>query len=517
VKSRGPSIERFFGRYLRHVDGKRAGEPFLMEPWQRAFTNYFHQLDEHGRRVFRLGILGIPRGNGKSPLAAGYGLYETVARKDGPKNYCLAASQKQASIVHNYARGFVEGGPLQHHGLRSGAHSITYPRGQALFECLTTSGLGVHGKNPATLIGDELHAFVTKVQRETWVGMWTAMQKRVDPYALGITTAGWDKTTMLGATYDEALTMPLAPIRHSNPCLRIHENRADGVLLWWYGIPEELHGEWDNPELWRHANPASWLEIEDLRKILVAPGFDELDFQRLILNMWTTAAIKWLPDRLWRDLYTEQPFPESRVPIWVGVDVGWDDDSTAVTWATRLEDGRIMLKAKIWTTRADQVGEYVPGGTMDLSLVERFILEELKPRYRIRELAYDPSFFGRSAQILRSRGLREKQLVEMPPWHAHTWESWVRFKQLATTGGLAHDGDADLAAHVAAAGVKLTPQGPKVKKASSGKIDALAAGVLAVARCDLNTIPSSDKPNVFWMTADGDPGGGGDGEDETGR
>jgi phage terminase large subunit-like protein len=171
-------------------------------------------------------------------------------------------------------------------------------------------------------------------------------------------------------------------------------------------------------------------------------------------------------------------------------------------WATRLEDGRIALRAKIWTTRHDQVGEYVDGGTMRLELVERFILDELKPRHRIREIAYDPTYFGRSAELIEKVGRLRGRLVEMPPWHNHTAAAWEEFKQLAIEGRLCHDGDPGFAAHVAAAGQVMTANGPRVRKTASGKIDALAAAVLAVSRCQLNTKPTRRRPGVFWMDPD---------------
>src|SRR5438067_328883 len=62
--------------------------------------------------------------------------------------------------------------------------------------------------------------------------------------------------------------------------------------------------------------------------------------------------------------------------VYVGVDVGWYHDSTAVVWAARVE-GRIVLRAKVWTTQEEQLGQYVPGGRMRLELVEQFIEREL--------------------------------------------------------------------------------------------------------------------------------------------
>jgi phage terminase large subunit-like protein len=527
VISRGAQIEKFFARYLILQDGKGAGTPFVMEPWQSAFTRYFHQLapptenqvsaytsgkstyayrGEPMRRVFRFGLLGIPRGNGKSPLASGYGLFEIGARLDGPKFYCLAASKSQADVVHTFSRGFVEGGPLKKHGYHPGANKITLQKNRAFFKSLTTSGLNVHGLNAAGFIGDELHAFVTAQQDETWNGLATTLHKRDNPFALGITTAGFNKATLLGETYDRLVDLPVANIEHSNPCLRIHEDRENGSLFWWYGIPEELHHRWEDPELWRAANPASWLDVDDLKKQLYGGAIDELTFQRLHCNMWTGAKNAWLRTGVWAGLTGESgPFKKGS-KIWVGVDIGWNDDSSAVVWVVRRPNGRLALRAKIWTTRTDQVGEKVNvGGTMDLELVERFILE-LHRDYKIQEIAYDTWNFGRSAQLLRKAGIRERQLVEMPPMHAQTRAAWQAFRQHAEAGELEHDGDPDLAAHAGAVGEEPGINGPRVTKAASGKIDAMAAAVLAVARADA-ALAKPAPAKVFWMDVESESKG----------
>jgi phage terminase large subunit-like protein len=93
----------------------------------------------------------------------------------------------------------------------------------------------------------------------------------------------------------------------------------------------------------------------------------------------------------------------------------------------------------------------------------------------------------------------------MPAMHAHSNDAWQLFKQLAESNELEHDGDPELAAHVAAAQVHITATGPRIRKPSdgSGKIDALAAAVLAVSRCDLKTNPVAKRPSVFWMELDG--------------
>jgi phage terminase large subunit-like protein len=371
---------------------------------------------------------------------------------------------------------------------------------------LSSAGSLQHGLSVSAAIADELHAFTTDQQVETWTALWTALHKRDDAFALVITTSGFNKDTLLGRTYDASLEMEEVP--NDNPCLRIHRDIENGVLFWWYGIPEHLAHDWRNEELWRQANPASWIRIPELRQQLNAPTADELDFQRLHLNMWTASRESWLPTGAWAGLLAKEGdegsdewFPRGS-KIYVGVDVGWHHDSTACVWATRLKNGKIAIRAKVWTTLLDQLGDRVPGGTMKLELVERFILETLKAErgYKIAEVAYDPAYFGRSAELLERKGLR---LVEMPPQHNAVTEGWNTFYAHAVEQVLSHNGDPILTAHVEAAGVEMTNRGPRVRKTkSTSRIDALAAAVLAVARCDLKTRPGRSKPGIFWMDLD---------------
>ena len=38
-----------------------AGEPFVLEPWQRAFVDELYRTDERGNRNYKRGTLGVPR------------------------------------------------------------------------------------------------------------------------------------------------------------------------------------------------------------------------------------------------------------------------------------------------------------------------------------------------------------------------------------------------------------------------------------------------------------------------
>ncbi|HLM93616.1 MAG TPA: hypothetical protein VK273_07385 [Gaiellaceae bacterium] len=78
----------FFSQNLTHTKGPAAGNPFVFEPWQRGFVDELYKRDGRGKKIYKRAILGIPRGNGKSPLAGGLGLYELLTREDEPDIVC---------------------------------------------------------------------------------------------------------------------------------------------------------------------------------------------------------------------------------------------------------------------------------------------------------------------------------------------------------------------------------------------------------------------------------------------
>ncbi len=137
-----------------------------MEPWQQSFADEFVRLDGEGQRIFKRGLLGIARGNGKSPLVLGLALRELFAADDSPSDVFLAAaSRDQARIVFEYARGFVESGPLA--GLfEVGRNEIRNPANSGVLRTISADGYVQHGLNPSSVVIDELHAWQTDKQRE---------------------------------------------------------------------------------------------------------------------------------------------------------------------------------------------------------------------------------------------------------------------------------------------------------------------------------------------------------------
>ena len=102
---------------------------------------------------------------------------------------------------------------------------------------ISAEGRLQHGRAPAAALVDELWALETARERQTYIALSSALHKREDAYLLAITTAGYDKHTLLGRIYEAALGWPQVTTT-KNGCLTIAKDTENGQLLWWYGAPE---------------------------------------------------------------------------------------------------------------------------------------------------------------------------------------------------------------------------------------------------------------------------------------
>ena len=303
----GAAVADFFAANFVHTKGPAAGRAFELEDWQRAFVDEFYKRDEEGRRIYRLGVLGVPRGNGKSPLAAGLGLYELLTRRDSPDVFCAAGSREQARIVFNFASSFVETGPLLD-VVRVGRNELIYPDGTGSMRVVSADGSLQFGHSVSCAIVDEAHVFATQKHQDLWEAFETALHKRLDSFLLAITTAGSDRTSLLGRLVESSLAQ--LSLERPDSGLTVGRDEENGVLLWWYAAPDTA--ELDDEATWRAANPASWVDLRDLRRQRNSPGTSESAFRRLHLNQWTHAEDVWITPARWAACRSEEEIPERR-------------------------------------------------------------------------------------------------------------------------------------------------------------------------------------------------------------
>ena len=63
----------------------------------------FSRVNGDGERIYKRGMLGVARGNGKTPLAAGLALRELLGASDEPDVILAAAARDQARVCFEYS------------------------------------------------------------------------------------------------------------------------------------------------------------------------------------------------------------------------------------------------------------------------------------------------------------------------------------------------------------------------------------------------------------------------------
>lgn len=479
-------VINFFPRFLRWDDGA----PFRLDEWQQGFVRDAFRRDRRRRRVFKLIDLGIPRGNGKTPLASGLGLHAVLSAPGRPKVFQAAGSKDQATIGLDYASTWVETSDLAEY-LDTRSRVIRRRDGRGSFSVISAAGGLGHGRKPDVSVVDERWALITYAQTQTYTALETTLHKLPDAYLIGISTAGYDKTTQLGKTFDTMLRAPQVEHRREG-FLTICRDVDAGQLMWWYGLPEgyELDLEDDKAVLraLKLANPGSWVDHRELLRALKRMRErDLLEWMRLALNAWTRAEGAWLRGGVWAALVDDDLEIPIGATVYVAVDAAHSYDTTAVAWAWRAPDGRIVLRAKVWSVRDEAPAHvYVDDfyDQEDVHVAEAFILGELARNYRIAEVVGDQNYFGTELRHLA----RRFPTAPLFPNSSEMTEAVQEFYRGVEARRFAHDGDGVFAAHVDGVAGEKSSQGywriRKLKQTSP--IDACTAAIMAASRAALN-------------------------------
>ena len=481
AKTQGPEVAAFFEQALTHKKGPMAGKPFIFELWQQEDIDLIYELDEYGRRVWRSVTWGIPRGNGKSPTAAGIGLLELVTRADSPEVFIGAGSRGQAGTVHGFAFDLPKDGPLADilDIPRGRTSAIQCPSNNGIMRVLSADGDLAHSLSVSVGIVDELHVFQTEKQEELYFALVTATQKRDQSVMLSITTAGKNKASLLGEKFDAMLATH--ELEYSDDgCRVVARNRDTGSLMIWRGAP--VNCDVSDRKIWRACNPASWIPLSELERL--AGEVPESVFRRLILNQWVLGADAAIQPGAWDGCKLVLPAGEDFIPngadVWVGIDIGERRDTSAVNIICPMPDGRVRVKSTVFNPTKENLRTLLP-------LVEDEV-RRIADTYQLRGCGFDPWQMRRSAELLTADGIRMLAVKQndstMVPISQQVFD-------MIGSATFAHDGDPTLRRHVLAAEAKQTTRGAwrfvKPLKShgrrvdESQKVDALIALVIGAA------------------------------------
>lgn len=195
----------FFPDILRLTGGEYDGIAYQLLDWQQFIVgSIFGWKGADGYRRFRTAYVETGKGSGKSPLAAGIGLYGLMADDEaGAEVYAAATKKDQAMILFRDAVAMVDQSPeLAARILKSGTGlnvwNLAWLERRSFFKPIASDD-GQSGPRPHISLLDEIHEHKDGYVIE----MLKAGQKsRRQPLLFGITNSGIDKTTVCGDYHD---------------------------------------------------------------------------------------------------------------------------------------------------------------------------------------------------------------------------------------------------------------------------------------------------------------------------
>lgn len=484
-----------FIEQLPHVKGRWAArrERLKLQPWQIFILSclFGWVFRDTGLRRYRQAYVCVPRKNGKSPMAAGIGLYMLACDNEaGAEVYCGATSEKQAWEVFKPAREMAQRTPemLSALGVDVHAKSLTVAGNGSKFEPVI--GRPGDGAAPSLGICDEFHEAVNADLFDTLL---TGMVGREQPLLLVITTAGTD----LGSPCYDYQT-------HAQKVLEgtLEDEQLFAVI---YGIDPE--DDWTTEAALRKANPNLDVSVDlaALRhdqQIAIQNSSKANIVKTKHLNIWCNASVGWMNLVKWHTCADASLKPEQFTKsdeCWIGLDLASKIDIAATVKLFRKEvNGQMhfyaMPRLYLPEERAmDPTLQVYQKWVHDGHLIategnvidHRRILDDLvadASAYTIRELGFDPYNAEMLTQELRSKS--GVTTTEVPQTVKFLSEPMKQLEALVLSGRFHHDGNpvmtwciANVVAHIDA-NDNIFPRKDKIEN----KIDGAVALIIALSR-----------------------------------
>jgi len=461
----GDAVIDFASTFLHVEKGVRAGQPLELVGWQAELLRALYSRDESGRRRYRRAVVGLGRKNGKSLIGSVIALHGLIEGGGGAEVYAAAGDRQQARVVFDEARRQVQQSPALSGICKIYRDAIAVPATGSVFRVLSSDAKLQQGLNPSTVVFDELHV---QKDDELWDALTLGSGARVDPLIVAITTAGYDLESLCGRLYQYGKRVAAG------------EEQAKYFGFWWWQAADDCDSS--DREQWRAANPnidVGLLDVEDM--VLAHQQTSDSAFRRYRLNQFVRAQESWLPAGVWESSARPDLELDVELPLYVGIDMALKHDSVAVVCAQQ-QNGLVVTRAKIW---------YPQESGLDVVEVENY-LRELHATYQVREFAYDPAYFQRSAEQLVDDGL---PMVEFPQNRGRMIPACGNAYELIVNRRVVHDGSPTFVDQVLSAAQRMTDDGWRLSKGKSKrKIDAAIALVIALDRATLvsrhSTMPS---------------------------
>jgi phage terminase large subunit-like protein len=436
-----------------------------------------------GWRRYREAYIEMGKGQGKTPILAGIGLYGlTMDGEQAAEIYSAATNLEQAKICWIDAQRMVDASPELSAIIYQSQNNLGYEPTMSFFRPVSSEKRGKSGPRPHMCLIDELQEAADAVIVNK---MRAGAKRRKQPGFYEITNSGFDRTSICWQHHE-----------HSRKILEgiVEDDR-------WFSYVcalDEGDDPLTDPSCHIKANPNLGVVIQQDyldRQVTNAknlPG-ETNSVLRLNFCVWTQAHHAFFERVKW-DACEVASDAELIGPCYGGLDLGQSDDFTAWVRIWILKDGRVGVRCRFWEPRAaltkypdrpyeqwERAGilTVTEGDTTDLDLVEQTVMADCQAS-GVLELAYDKRFASQMALHLQGAGI--VCVDTMQGFYLN--EAIRKVAEWVVKGNLCHNGN-EILGWMADNAVVVTGRLGEFridKQRSKEKIDGISALTMAASR-----------------------------------
>lgn len=356
---------RFFEKVLRldnpDANAEDKSVPFLLIDWQ-AFVigSLFGWVGTDGYRRFRVAYIETGKGSGKSPLAAGVGLYGLFA--DGERRaeiYAGARTRDQAQILFRDAVAMVKlSNVLLSRARFSGGEgrewNIAFLETSSFFRPISSED-GKSGPRPNIGLLDEIHEHPDQTMVEL---MRAGTKNRRQALIFMITNSGSDRTSVCW-DYHEAGSRV-----NTDPDDPMHIQ--DESLFAYICANDPGEDPFKDKTIWMKTNPSLGITIQERyleEQVVAARGMPSKAgiVRRLNFCTWTDAVSEWIDresfDACQMDADEFDSIDKTGMDRYGGLDLSQKRDLTSYSEVYYDEFSKIMYVESFFWTPSDTMDE----------------------------------------------------------------------------------------------------------------------------------------------------------------
>lgn len=506
----------FFREVLCLNGGEYEGAPFAPLAWQQFVVGSLcGWKSADGYRRFRVAYIETAKGSGKSPLAAGLGLYGLTA--DGEERaevYAAATKRDQAMVLFRDAVAMWQQSPHLHwrlkpSGVGQNVWNLAYLERASFFRPISAAD-GQSGPRPHIALVDEVHEHKTNAVVEM---LRAGTKSRRQALIFMITNSGASRS---GPCWD-----------YHQRAIRIAQGlEHDDAFFGYVCALDEGEDPITDERCWAKANPslqeadlpgAKYLR-EQVREARGMPSKEAL-VRRLCFCEWTDAESPWISYDVWRGAQREYDWQSlAGRRAWGGLDLASTTDLAAfVLLVEPVEEGepwRILPWA--WTP-ADGVArkvsvdrqpydawiaaghlETTPGRAISKLFVAQRVAE-ISAQFEVQEIAFDRWQFESLRSIADDAGIALPPMVPFGQGYKDMAPAISAFETKLLNGEVVHNGHPVLTMCAANAVTECdAAENRKLsKQKATGRIDLMVATVMAAGRAEHGAVGDDTS---FWDT-----------------